>query len=589
MLLLLFLSLAGPTLASVNLFIPEEEVLRTQGVSRQVSYIQNGVVNETAIERTFKVDGNVTVLNFGWNADSKVTYKAKIASEDMAVLPVLRLPENGEVPTNLETFSVDYRCVGMKSGQFEVSLFLSFIPEKGKNYNVRIITEKLCGARDGRRFIGGDDAENSKQSEKDENRMELLIYIIIGCGIAFLLVIFVILLLYFRASKNGNTTGPPMKSKLPNAFHSLKAKQTQPFLSASPSRWKSSATNKLRASMSLKPSTSKAGTTLPAVDVKTALVALHADRDLFTILTFNELQGKFAEMKWAIWRQTASGFSGDVDEDEDDGTGDEAMLVKMLKPTAGHQELEKFLSDSLVFHHVPAHTNLAKVAAVASFGRFDCPETVTDLPMVCYRHQGFGNLKQFLLTCNAEGVGNKNKNGQTLKTKELLGMGIHIARALKHLHSFGIKHTDVAIRNCIVAEQRNPQSNDRLHVQLIDNSLTKDIFRDDYTQFPDGELYPTHWMSPEALKTNNYDQPNDIWALGVAIWEILSCGAAPFPDIHANNMLSELLNGRRLQRPHNCPESLYDLLSTSWMDSIHRPSAATLTQRLEEYSNEMRQ
>jgi hypothetical protein len=41
------------------------------------------------------------------------------------------------------------------------------------------------------------------------------------------------------------------------------------------------------------------------------------------------------------------------------------------------------------------------VIAAATFGNFNNPESVKDLPLICYAHDGFGLLKIFLQTCRA--------------------------------------------------------------------------------------------------------------------------------------------------------------------------------------------
>lgn len=75
------------------------------------------------------------------------------------------------------------------------------------------------------------------------------------------------------------------------------------------------------------------------------------------------------------------------------------MLCKTLKKHATPAQLEKFLQEALAFHNLPPHTNLAQVVCAASFGKFEDPATVKDFPLICYRHQGFGNLRKFLQNC----------------------------------------------------------------------------------------------------------------------------------------------------------------------------------------------
>jgi hypothetical protein len=55
------------------------------------------------------------------------------------------------------------------------------------------------------------------------------------------------------------------------------------------------------------------------LDINHVLVELYADRNLFTVLPFIELEGQFGEVRWAVWRQTGLGLSGDIDDEEGKG------------------------------------------------------------------------------------------------------------------------------------------------------------------------------------------------------------------------------------------------------------------------------
>lgn len=128
--------------------------------------------------------------------------------------------------------------------------------------------------------------------------------------------------------------------------------------------------------------------------------------------------------------------------------------------------------------------------------------------------------------------------------------------------------------------------------QLVDSSLSRDLFPSDYSLVGD-ELLPIKWMAIESIANRNFSSATDIvnisihyifissrkngyfhdwlrltgnedsqkwmcfqWSLGVLIWELLSCGAPPFPDLPSDQLLGRLQIGERLPQPYNCPDQL---------------------------------
>ena len=40
-------------------------------------------------------------------------------------------------------------------------------------------------------------------------------------------------------------------------------------------------------------------------------------------------------------------------------------------------------------------------------------------------------------------------------------------------------------------------------------------------------MLPVRWMSPESMKYGKFTTESDVWAFGVVLWEIFSCGKQP--------------------------------------------------------------
>lgn len=48
----------------------------------------------------------------------------------------------------------------------------------------------------------------------------------------------------------------------------------------------------------------------------------------------------------------------------------------------------------------------------------------------------------------------------------------------------------------------------------------------------------------------------DQWSFGVLLWELMTRGAPPYPDVNTFDITVYLLQGRRLLQPEYCPDPL---------------------------------
>ncbi|KAE9548688.1 hypothetical protein FO519_008100 [Halicephalobus sp. NKZ332] len=522
-----------------------------------MQYVENGVVNAYSTKFPYRVGTNISHLIFSWNTSElqkPVRYAINAVADKFDVLPVVNLPAQGVIPTETENFAVEYRCVGSRSDKFLVTLYFNISwPSENKTTAFTLKQEKLCAGRDGRRIL-------------DEEKVAIDMPSRLG--------------LTKEASLFDSPTRPfiePLTST-PNPSKFLPTKLpifTASLPSKAPPIIFERAQNHL--------------------DINNALIELSADRNLFQVIPGCELEGTFGEVKWAIWRQNRLGICGDIDDEEDGASEDIAVVCKTLKSTADKAHFQQFIKDALIFHNVPAHPNLAQVIGAATYGNFSNPETVSDFPLITYRHQGFGNLKKFLIQCRSSSEGSssasKSKQGasHTLRTHELLSMAIQILKAVQHLHKYGIIHKDVSTRNCLVSEIAPKLSNDRLYVQLCDSALSKDLFPNDYHCLGDNDNRPIKWLAPETIKSKVHNSASDIWSFGVAMWELFTCAQQPYFEIEPEEVQAELEQGVRLGQPYNCPDELYGAMYCCWnREALKRPTTGQLLKLLEDFNAELK-
>lgn len=93
---------------------------------------------------------------------------------------------------------------------------------------------------------------------------------------------------------------------------------------------------------------------------------------------------------------------------------------------------------------------------------------------------------------------------------------------------------------------------------------------------------PLRWLSLEAMRDHLYSAKSDVWAFGVVLWEIGTLGGFPYPTVSNHELLTYLVDGRRLDRPENCSEHLYRLMLACWSEAPdERPEFADIVQHLE--------
>ncbi|XP_056895701.1 tyrosine-protein kinase STYK1 isoform X2 [Takifugu flavidus] len=240
-----------------------------------------------------------------------------------------------------------------------------------------------------------------------------------------------------------------------------------------------------------------------------------------------------------------------------------AVVVKSLRDNSDQCEVQEFV-DWILFHAtVCKHENVVQMLF--------CQTKAQPFSLILDAYSP-GNLLSFLWML---------RNGESedpllhFSERSVFLVARQVAAGLDHLMSdHRLVHGDVAARNILIGPDlsarvaglglafgaRNPGSAARRRAAEV----------------------PLKWQAPERIMMQLSIDRSDVWSFGILLYELITLGSAPYPELDPQSVLPKLQRSYRMKRPYDCGGPLYDLMRYCWMWSFKdRPAFSAIIKLLD--------
>ncbi|XP_061590709.1 tyrosine-protein kinase STYK1 [Cololabis saira] len=239
------------------------------------------------------------------------------------------------------------------------------------------------------------------------------------------------------------------------------------------------------------------------------------------------------------------------------------VVVKSLRDNPDQSETAEFV-EWLLFHaKVCKHENVVQMLY--------CQTRGSPLYLVLEACNP-GNLLHFLWTL-------RNSSSpadplQRFSERSVFLVAKQVAAGLDYLMSeHRLVHGDVAARNILIGPD--------FSARVAGLGVAFEGRRTDLTTRQRAAEVPLKWQAPERVVMQLCIDRSDVWSFGILLYELITLGSPPYPDLEPPSVLPKLLASYRMKRPKHCGSSLYDLMKYCWMWSFKdRPAFSAIIKLL---------
>lgn len=242
------------------------------------------------------------------------------------------------------------------------------------------------------------------------------------------------------------------------------------------------------------------------------------------------------------------------------------VVLRVLKESASAAEKQQFVGFASFLSALGPHPFIPALLGVV---------TVQPPLMIAIEELQHRDLLHFLWRCRQD----NSEAGCDMTEKRLYTMARQVASALDYLHSQQCVHGNVAARSVLVGRDLTVKlwglgSAYRRH-QSRSSGAVGTLGSTDIIEL-------RKWQAPEVLSRTGISKSSDVWSFGILLYEMVTLGDPPFPQLMATELLQFLQRGKFFRKPATCSNTLFSLIKSccQWSPQ-QRASLPELGRRLE--------
>ncbi|NXA95584.1 STYK1 kinase, partial [Melanocharis versteri] len=234
-----------------------------------------------------------------------------------------------------------------------------------------------------------------------------------------------------------------------------------------------------------------------------------------------------------------------------------SVVLKALQDPASPQKVKDFLGRIEFHRNLTPHENLVELVGCC----------VDQLPLYMIMEDvSLGDLLTFLWKCRKD-VMAMDGVPYDLTERQVYEVGQQVAAALAYLEEKNLFHGDIAARNVL------------LHHNFTAKLCGLGLAYESHTRGASSvtRKVPVKWQAPERLLSKPPTIKADIWSFGILLYEMVTLGAPPYPEVPPSDILSYLQKQNIMKQPSSCQQAMYCIMKSCWQwSAAHRPSPAHL-------------